>query len=292
MSAIRFQVMPPLAPDEYQELRDDIADRGVIEPIHVDEHGVVIDGHHRKRIADDLGIECPTIVHDDLDDAGKRSLAFTLNLKRRHLNREQRRALIAESLRADPELSNREHERRTGTHKNTVQAVREELEGSGQIAHFEKRQDPRTGNLSQPASQPPRPEPESESESEGEEDTPAPSWEPAGHIHPADLAALNRPDPTPKPEPAPRPAAEKRTQASEHTEYRNPAEHVTKLMQHMRTATKALKEAIFTAQHIDNWSGGDITSDLRTQLDELDNTLDSGGFDMELARLLKEQDDE
>ncbi|KGF15162.1 hypothetical protein [Corynebacterium freneyi] len=60
----------------------------------------------------------------------------------------------------DPELSNREHERRTGTHKNTVQAVREELEGSGQIAHFEKRQDPRTGNLSQPASQPPRPEPE------------------------------------------------------------------------------------------------------------------------------------
>ena len=45
---------------------------------------------------------------------------------------------------------------------NTVQAVREELEGSGQIAHFEKRQDPRTGNLSQPASQPSRPEPESD----------------------------------------------------------------------------------------------------------------------------------
>ena len=68
----------------------------------------------------------------------------------------------AESLKSDPQLSNREHERRTGTHKNTVQAVREELEGSGQIAHFEKRQDPRTGNLSQPASQPPRPEPEPE----------------------------------------------------------------------------------------------------------------------------------
>lgn len=138
----------------------------------------------------------------------------------------------------------------------------------------------------------PRPEPEPEPESGGEEDTPAPSWEPAGHIHPADLAALNRPEPTPNPAPAPRPAAEKRPHTSEHAEYRNPAEHVTKLMQHMRTATKALKEAIFTAQHIDNWSGGDITSDLRTQLDELDNTLDSGGFDMELARLLKEQDDE
>src|SRR5699024_8557579 len=126
----------------------------------VDEEGVVIDGHHRSKIANELGIPCPVITHDDLDDAGKRSLAFTLNLKRRHLNREQRRALIAESLKSDPQLSNREHERRTGTHKNTVSAVRDELEESGQIAHFDKRVDPRTGNASQPVSRPaPRPEP-------------------------------------------------------------------------------------------------------------------------------------
>lgn len=195
MSAIRFQVMPPLAPDEYQELRDDIADRGVIEPIHVDEHGVVIDGHHRKRIADDLGIECPTIVHDDLDDAGKRSLAFTLNLKRRHLNREQRRALIAESLKADPGLSNREHARRTGVDKNTVKSVRDGLVAGGEIHHLDERAGP-DGKV-YPASQPSRPEPEPEPEPDA-----PPSWEPAGHIHPADLAALNRPEPTPKPEPA------------------------------------------------------------------------------------------
>ena len=197
MSAIRFQVMPPLAPDEYQELRDDIADRGVIEPIHVDEHGVVIDGHHRKRIADDLGIECPAIVHDDLDDAGKRSLAFTLNLKRRHLNREQRRALIAESLRADPGLSNREHARRTGADHKTVQAVREESESTGEIPQSETRVSG-DGRV-RPASQPSRPEPEPEPESDDEEDTPAPSWEPAGRIHPADLAALNRPEPSDTP---------------------------------------------------------------------------------------------
>ena len=196
MSAIRFQVMPPLAPDEYQELRDDIADRGVIEPIHVDEHGVVIDGHHRKRIADDLGIECPAIVHDDLDDAGKRSLAFTLNLKRRHLNREQRRSLIAESLRADPGLSNREHARRTGADHKTVQAVREESESTGEIPQSETRVSG-DGRV-RPASQPPRPEPEPEPGPEPETDEP-PSWEPAGHIHPADLAALNRPEPSDTP---------------------------------------------------------------------------------------------
>lgn len=202
MSAIRFQVMPPLAPDEYRELHDDIAERGVIEPIHVDEHGVVIDGHHRKRIADDLGIDCPTIVHDDLDDAGKRSLAFTLNLKRRHLNREQRRALIAESLRADPGLSNREHARRTGANHETVGNVRKEMVGSGALAEIANAttSDGRTYPVTRPASQPSRPEPEPEPEPEpgpDEDDATdtAPSWEPAGHIHPADLAALNRDEP-------------------------------------------------------------------------------------------------
>lgn len=156
MNAVRYQVMPPLSADEYQELHDSIKAQGVLEPIHVDEDGVVIDGHHRSKIAAELGIPCPVITHDDLDESGKRSLAFTLNLKRRHLNREQRRALIAESLKSDPQLSNREHERRTGTHKNTVQAVREELESTGQIAQSETRVSG-DGRV-RPASQP-RPEP-------------------------------------------------------------------------------------------------------------------------------------
>ena len=47
---------------------------------------------------------------------------------RRHLNREQRRALIAESLKADPQLSNREHARRTGTSDKTAGDVRSGLE--------------------------------------------------------------------------------------------------------------------------------------------------------------------
>src|SRR5699024_3363604 len=159
-SAVRYQVMPPLSSEEYQELHDDIKVNGVLEPIHVDEEGVVIDGHHRSKIANELGIPCPVITHDDLDDAGKRSLAFTLNLKRRHLNREQRRALIAESLKADPQLSNREHARRTGANHETVQRVRSQSEESGEIRHFDKRVDPRTGNASQPVSRPaPKPEP-------------------------------------------------------------------------------------------------------------------------------------
>ncbi|MGP5169074.1 hypothetical protein [Corynebacterium casei] len=67
---------------------------------------------------------------------GKRSLAFTLNLKRRHLNREQRRELIAESLKSDPQLSNREHARRTGAHQTTVGTVRKEMVEDGQVSQM------------------------------------------------------------------------------------------------------------------------------------------------------------
>ena len=124
-SAVRYQVMPPLSSEEYQELHESIKAEGVLEPIHVDEEGVVIDGHHRSKIANELGIPCPVIAHDDLSESQKRSLAFTLNLKRRHLNREQRRALGLESLRLDPIASNREHSKRTGLSDKTIRDIRE-----------------------------------------------------------------------------------------------------------------------------------------------------------------------
>ena len=153
-SAVRYQVMPPLSSEEYQELHDDIKVNGVLEPIHVDEEGVVIDGHHRSKIANELGIPCPVITHDDLDDAGKRSLAFTLNLKRRHLSREQRRALIAESLKSDPQLSNREHAQRAGTSHAQVGRVRRELEDAGEVDHWSSRIS--ADGRERPASQPKR----------------------------------------------------------------------------------------------------------------------------------------
>ena len=179
--AVRYQVMPPLAPDEYQELYDDIKVNGVLEPIHVDENGVVIDGHHRSKIARELGIPCPVITHDNLDEAGKRSLAFTLNLKRRHLNREQRRALIAESLKSDPQLSNREHARRTGASNSTVGIIRKDMEADGQVceSHTSRGADGKV----YPASRPPR-----------QEHAPAPGF------NPGDLDEINTPaEEPPKP---------------------------------------------------------------------------------------------
>lgn len=57
-------------------------------------------------------------------------------------------------------LNNREHERRTGTHKNTVASVREELESTGKIAQLDERVsgDGRVRPASQPKREP-QPEP-------------------------------------------------------------------------------------------------------------------------------------
>lgn len=134
-----YQYMPPLSDEEYAALRADIQVHGIQSPIVVDEDGQVIDGHHRQKIAAELGIDCPTEVVTGLSDSEKRSQSFSRNLVRRHLNREQRRQVIAESLLADPQLSDREHARRTGSSHPTVAKIRRGLEDEGRLESFTSR---------------------------------------------------------------------------------------------------------------------------------------------------------
>lgn len=194
---VRFQVMPPLSPEEYQELHDDIAANGVLVPIIEDENGVIIDGHHRSKIASELGIPCPVETLDGKTEEEKRGMAFTLNLKRRHLNREQRRALIAESLKSDPQLSNREHARRTGAGHPLVQKVRDKLESEGGLEQYSSRMS--ADGRERPASQPERPDPEPEQVVTPESH----DRKPTEFITPDQLDALNTP-----PERADKPRAE------------------------------------------------------------------------------------
>lgn len=161
---VLFQNMPPLSPEEYSELEASVKEHGIQVPILIDEDGVVIDGHHRQKIAQELGIRCPKRQVIDKTESEKRTLALSLNVHRRHLSREQKRALIAESIKADPQLSNREHARRMGVDDKTVGTARRDLEESAEIPHFDKRIDPRTGAASQPAT---RPSPESGEDIDG-----------------------------------------------------------------------------------------------------------------------------
>lgn len=138
MTEVAYQFMPPLSPEEYRALEESIEANGIQVPILVDEQGRVIDGHHRQKIASELGIDCPSRTVTGKSEVELRTLALSLNLDRRHLNREQRRNLVAASLKADPQLSNREHARRTGVDHKTVTALREPLEATGEIPQLDK----------------------------------------------------------------------------------------------------------------------------------------------------------
>ncbi len=174
---VMFQALPPLSPEEYVELERSILANGVMVPILLDENGVVIDGHHRQQIAQHHELPCPFETKRGLTDAEKRGLALSLNLHRRHLTREQKRALVAESIKADPQLSDREHGRRTGVDHKTATKVREELTTGGEIPHLEYRENPQ-GRL-QPAHKP------------------APKPPATDLISSDDLAALNSPSEQP-----------------------------------------------------------------------------------------------
>lgn len=136
---VLFQNMPPLTPEEYTALEASILEHGILSPVITDEAGVILDGHHRSKIASEHGISCPKQIVYGKTDTEKRTMALSLNLDRRHLNREQKRALVAESVKADPGLTAREHARRTGVHHTTVGTIRSELEANGEISHSVER---------------------------------------------------------------------------------------------------------------------------------------------------------
>lgn len=138
MSAL-FQVMPPLADDEYDALLLDIREHGITVPVVYDQHGRIVDGHHRVMIAERLRIDVPSVVREYASDEDARSAAYALNLHRRHLSREQRRELLAASIKADPGLSDRQHAARAGVAPSTAGAERARLEESGELSKLDSR---------------------------------------------------------------------------------------------------------------------------------------------------------
>jgi ParB-like chromosome segregation protein Spo0J len=159
VTAPSYQLMPPLDADAYGALKADIAARGVLVPVEVDEHGQIIDGHHRVRAWEELRAEgvrvpdYPRAVRAGLDEAEKRQLARALNLARRHLSRVERRALIGDAVREDPGASDRRLAATLGVSHRTVAAVRRRLVAAGDVDNLPTRTD--TLGRSQPATRVP-----------------------------------------------------------------------------------------------------------------------------------------
>lgn len=91
-----YQLFDPLTDEEFAALKADIAERGILVPVEVDENGVILDGHHRVRAWQELRAEGTVLpdyarlVRFGLSEEQKRQHARVLNIVRRHLSNEQR----------------------------------------------------------------------------------------------------------------------------------------------------------------------------------------------------------
>lgn len=131
---MNYQIMPALGEEEYKELKEDIARRGVMIPIEFDEHGNVLDGHHRLAICAELGIkDYPKVIRAGMTEEEKRIHARKLNMARRQLSQEQRRELIRQQLKETPEKSDRQIAAGLGVSDKTVGSQRKELERIAEI---------------------------------------------------------------------------------------------------------------------------------------------------------------
>ena len=88
-------VVPDMQPEEFRALLQDIADRGIVEPIHILADGTILDGRHRHRAARELGLaEVPARVVE-LNGTSPEAYMIRAAALRRHLNESQRALLAA-----------------------------------------------------------------------------------------------------------------------------------------------------------------------------------------------------
>ena len=135
----KYQVLPSMDDIQFRALKADIAERGVLTPIDVDEQGYILDGHHRYRACVELGItNFPTILRLNMDESEKRMFARKSNMLRRHLNQEQMREIISGQLKDTPNWANNRIAQELGVDSKTVAAVREKLEATLEIPKFDR----------------------------------------------------------------------------------------------------------------------------------------------------------
>lgn len=147
-----MQFFPALDPATEEALRYSIRRFGVLVPVIIDQDGQLLDGHHRRRIAAEERVACPTrqvIVPPDADPA---EVALTLNNDRRHMDREQRRAVVAH-LRSEG-FSTRAIADAVGVGKSTVDRDLDGIVPAGTMPDTVRTSDGRTYPATRPEPKP------------------------------------------------------------------------------------------------------------------------------------------
>lgn len=131
---MKYQVMRDLTREEYGALKESIIESGVLVPVVLDEHGNIIDGHHRKMICEEIGAKYPVQVVPGLTEAEKLNMARQLNEARRQLTPEEKRREIERRLRDAPETSDRQIAKAVGASNTHVSNIRNEMVQSKELS--------------------------------------------------------------------------------------------------------------------------------------------------------------
>lgn len=83
----------PLTQQEYQALKQSIEHRGLLEEITINNERIILDGHHRYKVCQELGIEPQTKLKSFDSPLHEKLYVIECNLKRRQLNDFQRAEL-------------------------------------------------------------------------------------------------------------------------------------------------------------------------------------------------------
>jgi DNA modification methylase len=80
------KLVSPLTTSEYNVLKTSISNKGLHLPIIINQNNVILDGHNRLKICQELGIEPKFEVKEFSAQSQEKEFVIEINLKRRHLN--------------------------------------------------------------------------------------------------------------------------------------------------------------------------------------------------------------
>ncbi len=91
-------LVPGLSPEEYESLKQSIKEENSLYvPITINQNGIILDGHHRYKACQELGIEPKTLVKGFKDKLAEELFVINCNLIRRQLNNFQKTELALKS---------------------------------------------------------------------------------------------------------------------------------------------------------------------------------------------------
>jgi hypothetical protein len=145
-----------MTPDELRELGEDIKKNGLKLPIAITGDGKLLDGRNRLDAMEAVGVEFKFgrttnggPIHIDIGTDGLSwpeivtsdpvAYVISVNIRRRHLNVEQRQHLLITLIARAPEKSDRQIGREIGVDHKTIASARARGEATGEISPVEKR---------------------------------------------------------------------------------------------------------------------------------------------------------